>query len=219
VRIRYKKGDQARMLERFRTVDVPVLEYLAAQPVTDDHETHISRARAILNLARTHENLGAFYKKDDVASPWLHHQMTAMALYMTRANLEGDPIDKGWALFRYYDIAWRCDLYTPDEMVPRLEILCGLDQRRPEIWWLLAFHASQVDARKAAPLALKAAEVARKAKDELLPYVTSTKVEWMSLLIAAECAKIMKQDALARKTADRAIAAGAPKEMAESVLS
>lgn len=218
VRIRYTNGDQQRLFERFRTVDVPVLEWMIEQPVTDDHETHIARARAIRMLARTHEMLALAYQKDDPASPWLRHQMAAMALYMTRANLEGDPVDKGYALFRYYDIAWRCDLYTPEEMVPRLEVLCGLDPRRPEVRYLLAMHASRIDARKAAPLALEAARVAREAKENPLPYVTSNKIEWMALLLAAECAKVMKQGDLARKTAERAVEAGASREMAESVL-
>lgn len=218
VRIRYTNGDQQRLFERFRTVDVPVLEWIIEQPVTDDHETHLARARAIRMLARTHEMLALAYQKDDPASPWLRHQMAAMALYMTRANLEGDPVDKGYALFRYYDIAWRCDLYTPEEMVPRLEVLCGLDPRRPEVRYLLAMHASRIDARKAAPLALEAARVAREARENPLPYVTSNKIEWMALLLAAECAKVMKQGDLARKTAERAVEAGASREMAESVL-
>lgn len=216
--VRYRGGDQEKLYRRFREVDIPVLEWMVAQPVTEDHETHLTRARALRMLARTHEMLSLAYKKDDPASPWLVHQMTAMALYMTRANLEGDPVDKGYALFRYYDIAWRCDLYTPEEMVPRLEVLCGLDPRRPEIRYLLAMHAAQLDARKAAPLALEAARVAREAIDNPLPYVTSNKVEWMALLLAAECAKKMKQNALAQKTVERAIAAGAPELLAASVL-
>lgn len=218
VLIRYTNGDQARLHKRFREVDVPVLEWMIAQPVGEDHEAHLARSRAIRMLAVTHEHIAVEFKKDDPASPWLLHQMSAMALYMTRANLEGDPVDRGFALFRYYDIAWRCDVFTPAEMIPRLEVLCGLDPRRPEIRYLLALHASQIDVRKAASLALDAARVAREAKENPLPYVTSNRIEWMALLLAAECAQILKQPGVAKRTAERALAAGAPEAQVREYL-
>lgn len=220
--IDYAEGDQARMMKRLNEVDLPLLEYMAAEE-PKDHAGHLSRARAILFLAQTHQRLALQYKEKDPATPWLNHQMTAMAYYMRRADLEGDEVDRNFALMNYFDVARKIELFTHEEFIDRLQLLAQMDPARPEVRYHLALHASQCihvnpktgvpDARKAAHFALEAARVAKEAKVKPLPFSTDSRIEWLSLQIAAECAKMMKQTELAKRTAERGVTAGGPADL------
>jgi len=201
--------DDKRLLERHKNVDLPVLQYLAAQkPVT--HEEHISRARALLFLAQTHEMLALEHDKDDPGSEWMSHQYAAMGYYQRRALLEGDPSDAHYSLLHYYDVAERLKLYSHEEMITRFTAFAEIDPERPEIRYKLALHAGQVDARLASGFAMDAVKVAREAKTKPLPFSTDLRIEWLSLQIAAECAAIMKMPDRAKKLAAEGLAAGGP---------
>ena len=208
----YHSGDQPRLFERMKTVDIPVLTVLADKPLLT-HEDHMSRARALLHLAQTHENL-ALEHNDEPGSAKVSHLMAAMAFYWRRADLEGDPDEKHYALFRYFDIAGKLGfVYTSSELCSRLQMLAEMDPRRPEVRYLLAVHASQMDVTKGGAFALEAVRVARDAKAKPPAFSTDSRVEWLALQIAAECAKKLKKGTQAKAFAEAGIAAGGPAEM------
>jgi len=214
----YAPSDQARFFQRLKEVDVPVLTVLADAPLVT-HEDHLSRARALSHLAQTHENLALEYSKDEPGSPWLSHQMAAMAFYWRRADLAGDPDEMHYSLFRYFDLAGRIGIfYSHEELIERLKPLAEMDPARPEVRYLLAMHASQVDVRQGAAFAMEAVRVAREAKVKPLPYPTDSRIEWLALQIAAECLKKQEKLPQAKVLATQGIAAGGPSEAFQEYL-
>jgi glycosyltransferase involved in cell wall biosynthesis len=209
VRITYAPPDDVRLLQRMREVDIPVLTVMA-ETKPETHEDHVSRARALMFLGQTHENLALEFDKDDLSNARITHLMSAMSFYFRRAALEGDADDANYAMFHFLDIAEKIDLYTHEEMMTRLEVLSEADPRRPEVRYKLAFHASQVDARKAAFFGEQAVRVAREAKANPPTFSTDSRMEWLSLQIVAEAAKILKYPERARKAAEDGLAAGGP---------
>jgi hypothetical protein len=208
----YAPTDPKRLFERMKTVDLPVLTVLADAPLVT-HEDHLSRARALLHLAQTHENLALEHSREEPGSPWLSHQMAAMAFYWRRADLDGDPNEKHYSLFRYFDIAGKLGfMYTSTELCSRLEMLASMDPARPEVRYLIAMHASQVDLARGEKRAMDAVRAAREAREKPLPYPTDNRIEWLSLQIAAECAKKLKKGTQARVLAEQGLAAGGPRE-------
>jgi glycosyltransferase involved in cell wall biosynthesis len=217
--IKYDAPDQERMRKRLKEVDLPLLEFIAAQPVVT-HEDHAARARALLFLAQTHENIALEYDAKDPGMPWLTHQYAAMSYYWRRAELAGDPVDANYSLLHYYDIASRVGhIYTHAEFISRLVVLATMDPDRPEVRYKIAMHASQVDMRQAVHYAMEAAKVAKAAKGKTLPFSTDSRIEWLSLQIAAEASQKLKMTAQAKKCAQDGIAAGGPKEAFEEYLS
>jgi hypothetical protein len=199
-------------MKRMREVDLPVLTYLAEQPATT-HEELASRARALLFLAQTHENLAIEHEatQEDAGSAWLTHQMTAMSYYWRRSMMEGDTVDVSFALFNFLSIVERINIfYTHEEFVTRFTALAEADPTRPEVRYKLALHASQIDPRLAAKYAMESVQVAREAKVKPLPFSTDSRIEWLSLQIAAECAKKMKMSPRMKQLAAEGIAAGGP---------
>jgi hypothetical protein len=212
VHIRYAPKDQSRLMKRMREVDLPVLTYLAEQPATT-HEELSSRARALLFLAQTHENLALEHEatKEDASSPWLTHQMTAMSYYWRRSMMEGDPSDTNYSLFHFLEVVERINIfYTHEEFITRFGALAEVDPLRPEVRYKLALHASQLDPRLAAKYAMESVKVAREAKEKPLPFLTDSRIEWLSLHIAAECASKMKMIPRMKQLAAEGIAAGGP---------
>jgi len=211
VKIVHSEPDPTRLYRRMREVDIPLLNYLAEAPVTD-HIGHISRARAIMHLANTHEKLAEAEPRVP-ESKWLFHKMAAMSYFKQRADLEGSSEDVHYALFKYLNVAEQIEIYNDVEMVIRLEELVKLDPRRPEVWYMLAAHSAQIDPRKGAYLCRETVRVAKEAKENPLFLPSDTRVEWLAYRIAAECAKVLgKKDAM-KTAADRGIAAGGPKEV------
>lgn len=220
VHIRYAPKDQSRLMKRMREVDLPVLTYLAEQPAVT-HEELASRARALLFLAQTHENLALDHEatKDDPGSAWLTHQMTAMSFYWRRTMMDGDPSDMHFALFNFLSITERINIfYTHEEFITRFGALAQVDPTRPEVRYKLALHASQLDPRLAAKYAMESVQVAREAKTKPLPFSTDSRIEWLSLQIAAECAQKMKMFPRMKQLAAEGLAAGGPAAAFESFL-
>jgi hypothetical protein len=218
-----------RLFRRMKEVDLPVLTVLADAPLKT-HEDHLQRARALSHLAQTHENLALEYNKDEPGSPWVSHLMSAMAFYWRRADLEGDPDEKHYALFRYFANADKLGfVYTSAELVERLKMLVDMDPKRPETRYLLALHASQLQAetqekqkqnfQQAAYFAKEAVQAAREAKAAPLPFPTDERVEWLALQIAAECAKKLDKSEQAKRLAMQGLAAGGPEVAFQEYLS
>jgi hypothetical protein len=213
----YAPSDQSRYFERLKSVDLPVLTVLADAPLVT-HDDHLSRARALSHLAQSHENLALEYG-DEPGSAKISHLMSAMAFYWRRADLAGDPDEMHYSLFRYFDLAGRIGfIYSHEELIERLKPLAEMDPARPEVRYLLAMHASQVDMRQGAFFAMEAVRVAREAKVKPLPYPTDSRIEWLALQIAAECAKKLEKAEQAKVLAAQGIAAGGPPENFQEYL-
>ena len=213
----YAPSDQTRYFERLKSVDLPVLTVLADAPLVT-HDDHLSRARALSHLAQSHENLALEYG-DEPGSAKISHLMAAMAFYWRRADLAGDPDEMHYSLFRYFDLAGRLGfIYSHEELIERLKPLAEMDPARPEVRYLLAMHASQVDMRQGAFFAMEAVRVAREAKVKPLPYPTDSRIEWLALQIAAECAKKLEKAEQAKVLAAQGIAAGGPPENFQEYL-
>jgi hypothetical protein len=202
-----------------REVDLPVLTSLAdAEPVT--HEDHVARARALVYLAQTHENLALDYDREDPGKPWLTHMMTAMSFYWRRAELEGDEDEKHFALFHYFEVASKIGfIYSHGELVNRLQLLADMDPRRPEVRYKLALHQAQVppeykdDKRpiqRAQFFAREGVRVAREAKTNPPTFSVDSRCEWLCLHIAAEAAQKLGYADMAKQAAQEGLAAGGP---------
>jgi hypothetical protein len=216
--VAHSEPDQSRLLKRIRNVDLPLLEHMA-QPVTKDapHEAHLAQARAILCLGMTHLKL-AVACPDGPGSERLSHKMAAMAYYMRRYELGGDPEDTNYALFKFLNIAADIELYKPKELLERLQPLVALDPQRPELWYMLAVAAYGVDDRDGAFYAQEAVKVARAALENpsRLPY--DTRVEWLALRLGATCAWNQGKKEAAHKLARKGIAAGGPDAVFQEFL-
>ena len=229
VYVEHKAADETKLFKRLREVDLPILTQVAS----DKSVTPQERARAVLFLAETHASL-AVAEPREPGSAWLSHQMAAMACYLRRIELAGGGLDGGngdydvaYAMFHYLNAAesigrngaGRLLFYTSEELVARLQDLVALDPRRPEARFMLANHTKLMgDYRRAAPLAMEAVRVAREAREKLLNYPTDTRVEWLALRVACECAVEMKNPKRARELAERAVFNGAPRAVFEAWL-
>lgn len=214
VHIRHAASDPTRRFRRMREVDLPVLCYLAE----DEGRSLEKRAPAIFNLAQTYEAL-ADERPRTADGPYLFYKMAAMAAWWRYREvsrlLGGDRTKANFAEFRYYNIAEQIGLYDSEELVRRLDSLASGEPNIPEIHYLRAVHAAQVDARQGLRCAEHAAEVARTARLTHLPL--DPRVEWLSLRIAAGCARELKLER-AREIAERGVAAGGPREAFQAYL-
>ncbi len=205
----YAPPDDARLLKRMREVDIPVLTVLAEAKI-ETQEDHVARTRALMFLGQTHENLALEYPKDDLSNARATHLMQAMSYYYRRAAIDGDVDDANYAMFHFLDVADKLELFSHEELMTRYQALAERDPLRPETHYKAAFHASQIDPRLAAQLAQKATEVAREAKTHPPAFSTDSRIEWLSLQILAESAKLLNYPARAKKAAEEGIAAGGP---------
>lgn len=202
--------DRLRLYKRMKEVDLPILTQIAEAPAST-HDEHAAKARAISFLGQTHEVLAEDHPRDP-GSAWLSHKMAAMAYYWRRSELGGDPDDVHYAIFHYLNIAETIGFYTDEELVNRLQPLVELDPRRPEVRYMLAAHSAALDPRRGAFLAEEAVQVARQAREKPLHLPTDVRVEWLSLRLAAECAKLLEKPERAKEMAEQGIAAGGPVE-------
>lgn len=207
VSIVYKPLDTSRFFQRLREVDLPILEYIAAQPVST-HEEHSQRARALQFLGMTHENLAVEHPREP-GGEFLSHQLAAMAYYRRRTELDGDPSDLHDSAFRYLDIAGQL-CYSPEELLSRLQALAVVDPRRPEIRYRLAETATKIDPKQGAFFAMEAVRVAQEAKVNPLVLPWDTRIEWLSFRLAAECSRVLGNTDRMRTMAQKGVAAGGP---------
>jgi len=241
--------DRERKIARLRDEDLPIFE----DTVEDDSLTLEQRSTAMLFLAETHmllavdyiEQRGGKLDKIEPGSPWLSHQMAAMALYWRYAQIGEQPGRPGYspekvhyAIAQYYSIAGQIPgLYTHEEIARRLKLLAEqAAPKMPELRWLfashLAKHAEEInsvpDLKMALYHAIEAAKLARQARLEPTNYeVSETNIEWRGLLLAADCAEVLgkmadsKEEQVlkasqARKLYEAAAKAGAPKRASEA---
>lgn len=215
VTIVHAASDEDRRKARIRDYDLPTLT-----KVVEDEATPLAeRANAIWFLAQTHESVAdKYYAKNEVGGGYITHKMVAMSLYRRRAELEahfakenGVDLSKSedkasFCLFAYYRIAETLKLYGPDELVWRLQkVVSEFSEKHPGLYWMLAAQVAQLDAEAGLQAALLAADVARDSK--LTPTGTpkDSRFEWLSLLLAIECAKHLGRKELFKPLAERAI--------------
>lgn len=224
--ITHTPSDPERKIARLRDLDLPLL----TAEVNDESKSLEERAHAMFFLAETHASLAGWCPKGPdgefiVGGPWLSHQMTAMAYYFRYAQIAENPNnpahdhDKAmYALFLYYHLAEKINLYTSPELVSRLEMFVNAAPKLAEARFMLADHAARIDVRQGLFHALQAVDVAKAARINPTHEAMDNRIEWLSLMVAAQCAKQLKKDEQAKDLAERGIAAGGPREAFEGVL-
>lgn len=217
VYIEHTVSDFSRRYKRMREFDYPTL----LKEVEDESLSLEARGQAMWFLAQTHEAL-ADEKPRVPGGPWLSHKMAAMALYQRRAELGGTDEKKvHYATFRYLNVAEQLGIFGHAEMLARLELLAEMEPNIPEVRYMIAAHAAAIDVRRGAYLAEIAARVAREVREAPSSHLpTDGRVEWLSLKLAAECAKASGNTERAKKLAERAVnEAGGAHETFEEYLS
>jgi hypothetical protein len=216
-RVVHRVSDPRRRARRVREFDLPTLTRM----VEDESRSLDDRSEAIFHLAETHAALGAECG-DEPGGPRASHLMAAMALYWrcgqiaeNSANRAYDRAKAIFSYFRYFNVAEKVGLYGHEELLARLEPLAEMAPRVPEIRYMVAVHAAQLDTRRGLFLAEEAARVAREAASQLTYLPTDSRVEWMSLRVAAACAGALKNEKRARELVAAAVAAGMPREVSE----
>lgn len=204
VKIVHTVTDMARRFRRYRDFDFPTLQRM----VEDESVAIEDRAQAIWFLAQTHEALADEHPRT-AGGPWLSHKMAAMALYMRRAEIGGpDKAKVNYARFRFLNVAESIGFYDDGELLARLEPLAKAEPTLPEVRYMIAVHAAQMDARRGLLLAEEAAKVAREARAKPTHLPTDARLEWLSLRLAAECAWALGNKKRARELAARGMNAG-----------
>lgn len=207
VRVVHHATDVERRQRRIRDFDLPLLQKL----VEDEIAPLEDRAQSIWFLAQTHEALADSTERVP-GGPWISHKLQAMANYWRRVELAGvDQTKTHYALFRYLNVAEGVGFYTHEELLNRLDALAELEPRLPEVRYMIAVHAAQVDARQGLFYAEESARIAKEVlQGEPLHVPTDVRLEWLSLRIAAGCAKTLGRHDYARRLAQRGVAAGGP---------
>jgi len=214
-------SDPEKRAKRIREFDYPTLTRL----VNDESYSLAERCQWMFFLADTNTAIAADMldkadgdlSKLEPGSPYLSHQMAAMALYFRCAQLmeasESQAHDFQKAMFSYFfyfHVADKIGIYTSEEMIPRLSAIVEAAPGFPEARFLLAKHSAIADYRQGLFHALEAADVAHRARANPTNLPTDARIEWMSLRIAAECARAAKDEKYMRELAQRALTAGAP---------
>lgn len=220
VYIQHTASDPVRRAKRVREHDLPRLEKMA----NDESKTLAQRAQAIFHLGATHAQVAADLPIE-TGGARLTHQMIAMSLFFRYAELAEDPKnpahdpDKAhYALALYFNLAEKLGMFSSEELVRRLEHFAVRAPRVPEMHYLLASHAAQVDARRGLLFAEQAAKVAERIKREPTHVPTDERIEWMALRIAAACAYQLGNKKRARQHAERVVAVGGPRDAVEEFL-
>jgi hypothetical protein len=216
--ITHAASDEDRRKARVRDYDFPTLQKL----VEDESMPIVERANAMWFLAQTHETLAENEcSKDEPGGAWLSHKMAAMALYRRRAelefhyaNLNGLDIFKvedkaAVCLFAYYRIAEAINLYDHAELVWRLQkVVDDFGSKHPGLYWMIAAHTAQLEAETGLKSALLAADVAKADRQAPSGTPKDVRFEWLSLLLAIECAKHIGKTDIIPGLAARALEAG-----------
>ncbi len=221
VRVVHRASDPERKFRRLREYDLPRLTRRAAAVDYSLEE----RAQSIWFLGQTHEALAEEHEPGIPGGMWLEHKLMAMALYRKRAELGDDQLKSSYAYLCSLKVADTIGfIYTHQEILQRLQIVVGMNPKLPEAHYMIALHEAHLDARRGLFLAEKAAEIAREATaaaasgDQTLYMPLDSRVEWVALGLAADCARILKREDKARKLAEQAVAAGAPRHKFEDFL-
>lgn len=225
VRIVHTGSDPERKAKRLREFDLPLLE----AEVNDDTKTIEERAHPLYFLGETLTVMAGprHLVKNNTwkFGEWMSLNLRAMGYYFRYAQLaeqEGSTAHDQWkslyATFMYLHLADECGIYTSSEMIGRLEALCSAAPRLAEAHFLLARHTAQEDARRGLHMSLKAAAVAKDVLENPGFEVVDTRLEWLCLMLAAQCAKELKKHIQARELAEKCIAAGGPKATVEGCL-
>lgn len=207
--------DPERRRKRIAEFDLPLLTKLACDesiPIAD-------RAQSVWHLAQTHESLAQGTERSP-GGEWICHQMAAMANYWRRVEIGGEDATKtNYALFRYLNIAERVGFYTHEELLNRLDALSEMEPMLAEVRYMIAVHAAQIDARQGLFYAEEAARVAKDVLGGEPTHVpTDTRLEWLSLHVAAGCAKQLGRHEYAKTLAERGVAAGGPADQFEEFM-
>jgi glycosyltransferase involved in cell wall biosynthesis len=225
-RVVFTESDIGRKQRRLKEVDLPLLTKIAE----DETKSYDDRARAMYYLGDTHAMIaGDCPKVDgkyDDRSAWLTHNMQAMSYYWRYARIAEDPKNSAHdhekamrGYFFYYHIADKIGFWHPSELFQRLEILCEAAPTFAMAWFMKADIASRIDVRKGLMHALEAAKVARLERENPAPHVViDTRIEWLCLRIASQCARMMQSHSQARDLARKGIEAGGPKEAFAELL-
>jgi glycosyltransferase involved in cell wall biosynthesis len=220
VEITHTPSDPERRVRRLREYDLPKLLVIAE----DQSRSLVDRARAIFFLAETHANLAAWCG-EDLGSPRYTHYLAAMSYYFryaliveSEATSDEEKRKAIEAYFMYFHVADKAGIYGSQEILPRVQALVQAWPDAPGPWYLVAEHAARLDPQQGLSFAVKAAEVARRAKEERPADVVDDRFEWSALVIATDCARRLEQNDKARVIAQRALDRGAPKEMLEAIL-
>lgn len=207
--------DPLRRSKRIREFDLPTLTKM----VEDETLSEGARAHSLFHLAECHAALAA----ESPDGERLTHQMAAMGYYWRYGQIaeqsEGGAYDQKkavYAYFYYFHVADKVGLYSPSELSPRLEALVEADPALPEARFLLAKCAAQIDVRKGLFFAEEAARVAREWQEHPGHLPSDSRIEWMALCIAADCAKAQKQLDRYQAFKSKAVEAGCPEEAFES---
>lgn len=222
VHIVHAPTDPERRAARIRNFDFPTL----TEMVADESKTLDERAQAIFFLAESHNVLAAACDRDQPGGEWLSHQMAAMALYLRYSQIAEDQSRPGYdpekarfALFRWLNTAENAGIYTNAELITRIEGLISAAPMLPELRYMLAVHEAQLDHRRGLFRAQESANIARQVRLKPVSFLpTDSRIEWLSLRLAAECAFAAKNNKQAKELAMRAVEAGAPPEALERIL-
>jgi hypothetical protein len=226
VMIVHEPSDPERKVKRLREYDRPRL-----QRVVEDRSLSLTeRAHALFFLAETEAALGSEFATVDDESA-ITHWLASMSYYwryMQIAQQSGAAEDREKAMYAFFlhlHVADKSGVYGPAEIIPRLELLVEAAPALTEARLVLAQKSATLDARKGLHLALESAKVAREQAGKFRSTTAvDTRVEWSSYRLASACADLLAKNPKANKTdreryerqarecAEKAIAAGAPRE-------
>lgn len=220
VTVSHEATDPDRRTKRMREFDLPLLSKM----VEDEARPLSERAQAVWFLAQTYDGLADRVERTP-GGPWVSYKMMAMSLYWRRMELGGllgeadDALKAHYAFFRYMNVAEQLNFYTDEELLTRLNMLVQLEPRIPEVHYMMAVHAAKLDVRQGLFFAEQAARVARETLEGVAYHLPmDLRLEWLSLAVAAACARQLDRLGYARTLAQRAIAAGAPAAKFEEYL-
>lgn len=226
----HSESDPERKHARLLYQDLPDLTAVVA----DESKSLSERLESMLQLAETHFVVGEHEHKNadkmkKLGGQWLSHFFASMAMYSRFAGiaesfaLKMKEINQPdwqflfqramYAQLMYLQVAETFGLFEPSELVKRLDMVAQMAPQLPEAHWALARNAALVDVRKAIPLAMRSAKVARMIYDKPVLGPVDITLEWQSLRLAAECARVIKDKRLQHSFAKQALAAGAPLEL------
>ncbi len=218
VAIEYKMSDPERRLKRLILRDVPLLSKAVEDGAAPLHQ----RAQALFHLAEATAAIAAELPDDNPLSSKLTRQLAAASYFYRYGQLAEavgteahDPDKAIYAYALYLNLMQNTQLFLPEEMFMRLDAVAkqGGAKDSPEIAYMRAATAAQIDIRKAALLAVEAANVARRRRSVRSHVPTDTRIEWMSWRMAAACAKQLKRaPTYVQELVAHAREAGAPPE-------
>ena len=215
VSIIYAATDPERHKRRVTDFDLPRL-LLAAEDATRPIE---ERAQAIWFLGQTYEEIAQATERTS-GGPWISLKLAAMSYYWRRSEIGHEDVLKShYAIFRYLAVGASVGFWTLDELLVKLSAVVDMEPDLAEARYLLAAYAAKKDPREGLFFAEEAARVSREALEAPpLQFPADTRLEWLSLEIAANCAKEIGRGDYAKVLAERAIIAGGPRDRFQAFI-